>query len=415
MSNWPFRFIHASDFHLELPLGGVSDVPEHLRDLFMDAPYAAARQVFESALLEEAGFVILSGDILHPLYAGPRGEIFLFEQFTRLAERDISVYWVGGTVDQPDQWLSSFTLHDNVHVFPCGRVDEFIHEHNGTHVARIMGTSLDKQRSIRAGDFHPDPSGLFTIAAAYGTADMSALQSRGVNYWALGGRHQRATPTSVPQVIHYSGTPQGRRPEEIGVHGCTLVQVDESRHIRTSLIPTDSVRWFNERIVVDKETTQNDLEMRMHERIHSLRESAPKSTLLITWTIAGGGLLVKQMQCGRMATDFLDLMRTESGYASPAAWSLSIEVEPADRMPEEWYEQETIRGDFLREIRRLQMNQDEPLEFETYIAESHKAGSLGSMVQLADKDARGRVLNEVAVLGATLLGGNTDENEEGLS
>ena len=42
MSNWPFRFVHASDFHLEQPLCGVTDVPDHLRELFLEAPYAAA-------------------------------------------------------------------------------------------------------------------------------------------------------------------------------------------------------------------------------------------------------------------------------------------------------------------------------------------------------------------------------------
>ncbi|MGD0517043.1 MAG: hypothetical protein ABSA26_05860, partial [Thermoguttaceae bacterium] len=104
--------------------------------------------------------------------------------------------------------------------------------------------------------------------------------------------------------------------------------------------------------------------------------------------------------------------RADYGFGSPSAWSLSIEVEPADRFPEEWYEQETIRGDFLREIRRLQMNSDEPLGLETYISEAHQAGSLGAIVRLADKNVRGRVLNEAALLGAALLSGDADENEE---
>jgi len=412
MSNWPFRFVHASDFHLEQPLSGVSEVPEHLRELFLESPYTAARQVFETALIEDAAFLILSGDILHPLYGGPRGVMFLREQFARLAEREIAVYWIGGTVDQPDQWPSSFTLPGNVHVFPCGRVDEYIHEHGGTPVARLLGTSRDKQRTIRAGDFHADPSGLLTIAVAYGGADPAALQARGIDYWALGGRHDRVTPTSTPQVIHYCGTPQGRCPQETGVHGCTLVQVDEKRQIRTSLIPTDAVRWLNERILVDKETTQSDLETRLRERIHSLHESAAKLYLLITWTIAGGGPLVKQLQCGRLATDLLERLRTDYGFGSPAAWSLSIQVEASDRLPDEWYEQETIRGDFLREIRLLQMNSDEPLELETYVSEAHRAGSLGAMVHFADKNARGRVLSEAALLGATLLGGDMDDADE---
>ena len=53
MSTWPFRFIHASDFHLGRPLRGVTEVPDHLRELFLESPYTAARQVFEAALVED--------------------------------------------------------------------------------------------------------------------------------------------------------------------------------------------------------------------------------------------------------------------------------------------------------------------------------------------------------------------------
>jgi DNA repair protein SbcD/Mre11 len=406
MSNWPFRFVHASDFHLERPVSGVSEIPDHLRDLFLEASYTAAKAVFETVLIEDASFLVLSGDIVHPLYAGPRGITFLCEQFAALAEHEIAVYWIGGTVDPPDQWPSSVTLPGNVRLFPRGRVDEFIHQHDGVPIARILGTSLDKQYAIRAGDFQPDPSGLLTVAAAHGNADPAALQARGIDYWALGGRHERVTITSVPQVIHYCGSPQGRHPEETGVHGCTLAQVDDKRQIRTCLIPTDALRLMNERVVVDKETVESDLQMRMRERIHSLRESAPKQPLLITWTIAGGGPLVNQLQCGRLAADLLESLRGEFGHDSPAAWSLAIEVEPADRLPEDWYEQETIRGDFLREIRRLQMNIDEPMELDTYICEAHRAGSLGAMAHFADKNARQSALSKAALLGSTLLGGD---------
>ena len=49
MSQPPLRFVHAGDLHLECPLGGVAEVPEHLRELLLDAPFLAAQQVFETA------------------------------------------------------------------------------------------------------------------------------------------------------------------------------------------------------------------------------------------------------------------------------------------------------------------------------------------------------------------------------
>ena len=37
MAGRQLRFVHASDLHLEQPLHGVTEVPDHLRDLFLDA------------------------------------------------------------------------------------------------------------------------------------------------------------------------------------------------------------------------------------------------------------------------------------------------------------------------------------------------------------------------------------------
>ena len=51
------------------PLGGLSEAPSHLRDLLVDAPILAARRVFETAALEEADFLVLSGGILNPQQA----------------------------------------------------------------------------------------------------------------------------------------------------------------------------------------------------------------------------------------------------------------------------------------------------------------------------------------------------------
>ena len=99
MSNWPLRFIHAGDFHLQQPLAGLAEVPDHLRDVLLDAPYRAAERVFDAVLREEADFLVLAGDLVAPQQCSPRALSFLSEQFERLADRETAVYWAGGTVD----------------------------------------------------------------------------------------------------------------------------------------------------------------------------------------------------------------------------------------------------------------------------------------------------------------------------
>ena len=405
MPTTPFRFIHSGDFHLEQPLMGVADVPNHLRDLFLDAPYDAARRVFEAAIAEDATFVVLSGDVVHPAKTGPRGPLFLVEQFARLAARNIGVYWAGGPADPPEAWPIVIRLPENVHLFPQGHVEEVLVTGKDGPLARLAGVGRSPQRAWRPGDFHADPGGSYTVAIAHGEAEPAAMQSRGIDYWALGGRHDRCTPQNGPGTIHYSGSPQGRWPREQGIHGCTLVQVDAQRQTHTSLIPTDAVRWIDGRLSIDELKTAEDLQSQLQSQMDAMLAAAAERVLLISWTLAGGGPLWKALRRGTLAADTLQWLRGEYGYRSPAAWAVSLHVELPETLPPPWYEQETIRGDFLRAIRQLQMNPGEPLVFDSYLAEPHRAGTLAAAVGLADNLARDAVLCEAAALGVDLLSG----------
>jgi DNA repair protein SbcD/Mre11 len=410
MPHLPFRFLHASDFHLEQPLSGISEIPGHLRDLFIEAPYLAAEKVFQAAVLEGVEFIILAGDILNTLLTGPRGLLFLCEQFEKMAASGIGVYWSGGDADPPEDWPTSLNMPSNVHVFPRARVDEYLVQLDGIPVARILGTSRAHELPVRTGEFQPDSTGLFTVAVAYGDAD-PAMQTRGIHYWALGGRHERNSPAPGQSIVHYCGTSQSRHPFENGVHGCTLAQVDEQNQVRTSLIPCDAVRWLNERVVIEASTTRQDLEALLRDRLHLLREASTKTNLLVSWTISGEGGLMNELHRGRLATELLEGLRAEFGFNPPVIWSIVMETELAEAIPSQWYEQETIRGDFLRGIEQLRMNPAETLAIDDYLPESYRAGTLGAMAMIEEKSMRQQVLHDAAQLGVELLGG-AGTNEE---
>ena len=313
---------------------------------------------------------------------GPRGPLFLVEQFSRLAERGIDVYWAGGAVDPPEAWPAALALPQNVHVFPHGRVED------GDGPAR-------RRTAGPAGRRQPRSAAVLAAGRFLARSDGPVHDRRGprrgrsgrrcrpaaFHYWALGGRHDRSTPLGGPQVVHYCGSPQGRRPEESGVHGCTLVASGPSSGRRAPvLIPTDAVRWLDERIAVDETTSREDLETRLRDQRmqRALLEAAPATALLISWTIAGHGPLMAQLrrdETGRRIARKGSAAITAIGRRRLGAcrWRSRL----SETLPPEWYEQETIRGDFLRAVRQLQMNPDEPLALESYMAEAHLAGTLG--------------------------------------
>ena len=158
-------------------------------------------------------------------------------------------------------------------------------------------------------------------------------------------------------------------------------------------------------MLIDEATTREQMETRLRERLNALLEAMPATPLLISWTVSGRGPLLAPLRRGKLAADWLQALRSDYGYRSPPAWSLSLELELSDTLPPEWYGQETIRGEFLRAIRQLQMNPGEPLDLEPYLAEAHRAGTLAAAVALGDPQARDAVLREAAALGADLLSG----------
>ncbi len=421
MSTRPLRFVHTSDLHLELPPFGLGEVPEHLRELFIECAYWAAERVFAVVLAEEAEFLVLSGDVLQPQQTGPRGPLFLAEQFERLSEREIPVYWAGGRVDPPEAWPSCVRLPENVHVFPANRAERFIHRRDGVPLASVVGGSRQQGQAIRLDDFSIAADGLFTIGVVHRTAQTSevfetsevsgskeeadALRGRNIDYWALGGNHARKTLYSEPQTAHYPGTPQGREPGQVGPHGCTLVQVDAQRHVRTTFVPADVMRWHSERIAVDTAMSRKDLQSRLSDRIDALKQSNPGTDLFVSWTIVGEGPLLTELRRGSLAAALLETLRSEHGFGSPAVWSAGLTAEPPAVLPASWYEQQTILGDFLRELRQNQADPDKSLALEEYLAEPQRAGPLAAAAVLAPGPERERIVREAAMLGCDLLSG----------
>ena len=440
MSQRSFRFIHAEGFRLDRPLGGVAEVPDPLREVFLEAPYEAARRVFDAALAEEVDFVLLCGDLVHPVQGGPRPLVWLVEQFERLAGRETAVYWATGPADRRDLWPAGLELPECVHEFPAGRVGHFDQQRDGQPLARISGAGYDRSRRVRPRDFRPDAAGLFSIAATGTTLSESKLARQGIDYWALGGRPDRATPTTTPSVVHWPGSPQGRSPRQTGAHGCTLVQVDETGQPRSTLVATDVVRWYAERIVVDEVTTREDLHSLLLQRMQAIAETTPwhrrpaaepsettawhrrpagepsesspwhrrpagdLSLSLVTWTIAGTGPLMAALRHGGLAGELLESLRGRFGATVPVVWTAALVPEPATVLPPAWYEQETILGDYLRAVRQLQADTSEPIELEGVLSERHLAGTLAGEVSLADPATRQRVLAHAALLGVDLLG-----------
>ncbi len=401
MSGQSFRFLHASDFHLEEPLGGLAEVPPHLGELFLDAPFTAAERVFDVAVRERVDFVILSGDLLEPTLAGPRGISFLLNQFERLNAHGIAVYWAGGKCDGPQDWPNAAKLPTNVQVFPGYKCEELTHLRGERALACIVGRSWHGN-AIQAADYAVDAGNLFSIGVGYGPLELSKVSALRVDYWALGGRHERQTVGGSP--IYYPGTPQGRSPAELGPHGCTLVHVADDHSLRTQFIATDAARWLDETVQVEADETRTDVKRRIAERMKQLLVDAVERPLLVHWNIAFSHRLGSVTRCREWAAELLEWLRAEFGSGKDPVYTLAVETGDEQSLSAEWFVEESMLGDFLRVMRSQDSNDAIPLDLLPYVPERARTTTLAAIASWNDAEKRSSLLREAAHLGARLLG-----------
>ena len=201
-----FRFVHASDFHLDQPLSGVEEVPDQLREMFCDAPYLAAERVFDTALAEQADFVLLCGDIVNLKNAGARPLDFLFEQFQRMREEAVTVYWCDSGHDNLEYWPSAVPLPPNVQLFSHESVDVVTHRREGKVLATILGSAGNKSGRIRAEEFDNGAAG-YVIAMTHGeivVLDQDSGQIHPV-FRFLGAKIQPLVPQDVQWIVYIRG------------------------------------------------------------------------------------------------------------------------------------------------------------------------------------------------------------------
>ena len=406
MSESYLRFVHASDLHLDSAIEGITDIPPHLQDVLVDAPLRAAEKVFDTVVEEDAEFLILAGDVVTTERSGPREILFLVEQFERLAERKVPVYWLLSNSDPDDDWSSVTLLPDNVVRLVAGEANPHHHQRRKDTMVRIVTfdsaapTSFDSNISD-----HDTDQDLVTIGIARTLPDQQKLQQQSVAYWALGGRDQRQTVNSQPMTIHYSGSPQGRGPAATGPHGCTLVEISPAHVATLTPVTTDIVRWHTERLEIDTSVDAIQLELQARQRLQHLLANHADQVLLINLMVTGQGPLLGALRHGRAAQDLVTKLRTEFGHHTPAVWTESLTAEPQHDFPAGWYEEETMLGEFLRNVRQLSSSPDNKIDLTKYL--DPLPAELAAALDIPDAETRADVLQRAATLGAEMLSGHT--------
>ena len=183
--------------------------------------------------------------------------------------------------DEAETWDDADDSHDESLVDESD--DPELADRSGTHESPWESAATEKHethREIRrvqsAADLRPNH---FAIAIVRDGIDHPGSDPQ-ADYLAVVGGRERNTSKGMDWLMHFPGGTQGLSPEEAGLHGCSLVDLDSDGVIRCRFLPTAPVRWENFQIDIDADTTFEQLVQRMQAACRELcgvPDSQPQS------------------------------------------------------------------------------------------------------------------------------------------
>ena len=193
----------------------------------------------------------------------------------------------------------------------------------------------------------------------------------------------------------------GRDPDELGPHGCFVVHVDERGHANSRFVETDVLRFHREVVPVAWSETKDGLTERIQERFEELSLAEHGVDLLVEVVLEGDGPLVHEALRGPLVAEWLEWLRIEYGCKQPSLWCHRIDVEPPVIVPQH-NEQQTLLGDFLRQIAGYQQTGTAPRGL-AGLLDPLDAPPVPARMWELDEAGRDRLLRDVAALGNELL------------
>ena len=283
-------FIHASDLHLDQPIGDIGSLTEYEDDISTNLALAARgalEELVNLAITREASFVVLAGDIFHDGSANPAVQLHFHDQLSRLGKEipEIPVFICHGNHDPLANFRRTGKLPSNVTVFgtenpmvdAAGAAIEYVPLRSGNGFAAVSGLSFSTQEEEEnlALRFHalerPDVPHVAVLHAAlgdlqghssYAPCKESDLKEAPVDYWALGHIHLRRVVDLGPgRYAAYCGNLQGRhfKPSECHPKGALVVPISEHGIGKPEFAPCDKVRFVESVVTVNADQEIEDV------------------------------------------------------------------------------------------------------------------------------------------------------------
>jgi len=265
-------FIHASDLHLDAPLGRLGRLGEEVRRHLAAVAGEAWSSLVELTITEGASFLVLAGDIFHKGVGNAAVQRNFHEGLRTLKAEKISVLICHGNHDPlTDDFKRIGEPPDNVTVFPAGTPKtvevplrkggavsvsglSFGQKHETDNLAEQF-RQLEPACRPHVAVLHANLGG-DTAHDPYAPCEIEDLVAAPVDYWALGHIHLRKLhDLGLNRYAAYCGNLQGRnfKASECHPKGAYVVPVEDGQIREPKFVACDRVRFVHDDIQVEPE------------------------------------------------------------------------------------------------------------------------------------------------------------------
>lgn len=328
------KFIHCADLHIDSPFKGVATIEPDIAKLFYESTFQSFNNIINIAIKENVDFVLIAGDIYDIEDKNLRAQLRFRDGLTRLAKEGIQSFVVYGNHDPLSSWSATLDWPEEVHRFP-GNVECIPLIKNGGVIAKIYGISfatgdISKENlALRfpnaegnvpcIGLLHANV-GSNTVHAPYSPCTIEDLNSKGMDYWALGHVHTHQVLKKASPAIVYPGCSQSQNPRETGQKGCCLVTLAPGRDPDIKFIATDIVRYTQDSIDISDCAIIDDAISSITVKCQDISLKVDGCHSVIRLSLTGRTGLHTELQKGNGVEDIVERIRENFTGEKPVIW-----------------------------------------------------------------------------------------------
>ncbi|MEY8446657.1 metallophosphoesterase [Enterococcus ratti] len=337
------KFIHAADLHMDRSFEGLINLDKQVQEKLLEANLKVLSNIIEEAIINDVDFILFAGDNFHQNRPSLKMQKHFFDQMQRLNEKNIHLYMIFGNHDYYQKERYWFTFPENVHLFVSEKVETketitkagetiaisgFSYQHrwisNDKVVEFPLRNSVDYHVGIYHGEVGEEKNG------NYAPFQLSKMQEKGYDYWALGHIHVPMT-LNEKGTINYPGAPQGHTQKEQSSKSVLLVELMPGE-CQTKSLEVAEIYW--ETVTISLRQTQTTQDVLQTIGKH-LNEEIPKVTLLdikVTNYHHLNQEVIERVQSGELLEYLMEILVSRS--SNLLIWRISIKNEEfTNRVP----------------------------------------------------------------------------------